>query len=86
MKTTIIPALLLSLIAIAQTQSQKSGPTALDQRIERQVRAYTEAPPNAQVTLGARTPSNFAGYENLPVIIEANGIKKPVSVMRPALR
>jgi protein-disulfide isomerase len=79
MKTTMLAALLLLLSGIAFTQVPKAAD--LNQRIERQVRAYTEAPPNAQVTIGARTPSNFAGYENLPVTIEANGIRKPVNFL-----
>lgn len=79
MKTIILTALLLLLPGIALTQAPNAGD--LNQRIERQVRAYTEAPPNAQVTIGARTPSNFAGYENLPVTIEANGIRKPVNFL-----
>jgi protein-disulfide isomerase len=53
----------------------------LDHRIERQVRAYTEAPANAEITLGARTPSQWPGYENLPVTIEANGTKKSLSFL-----
>jgi len=57
--------------------AQQAIPTdELNRRIERQVRAYAEAPPEAKVTLGARTPSRFAGYENLPVIIDANGAQK----------
>jgi protein-disulfide isomerase len=79
MKTTMLTALLILLSAKALPQAPKA--TDLNQRIERQVRAYTEVPPNAQVTIGARTPSNFTGYENLPVVIEANGVKKPVNFL-----
>jgi protein-disulfide isomerase len=53
----------------------------LNRRIERQVRAYAEAPPESKITLGARSPSSFAGYDNLPVIIEANGTKKTFSFL-----
>jgi protein-disulfide isomerase len=81
MKINLFIAYMLLFAAAAAAQQQKAAPSDLNQRIERQVRAYTEAPPNAQVTIGARTPSNFAGYENLPVIIEANGVKKPVNFL-----
>jgi len=81
MKTTLLTALMFLLPVIALAQAHKSASPDLNQRIERQVRAYTEAPPNAQVTVGARSPSNFAGYENLPVTIEANGMKKAVNFL-----
>ena len=80
MKTTFFTALLLLVLA-SPAHSQKTASADLNQRIERQVRAYTEAPPNAQVTFGPRSPANFAGYENLPVTIEANGVKKSVNFL-----
>ena len=60
---------------------QQTATPDLNQRIERQVRAYTEAPPTAQITIGARTPSHFTGYDNLPVTVEANGNKKPINFL-----
>jgi protein-disulfide isomerase len=81
MKTKLFTALLLLLPSASPARAQNAPLTDLNQRIERQVRAYTEAPFNAQVTIGARTPSKFAGYENLPVTIEANGVKKPVNFL-----
>lgn len=77
----IFKGLFVLLLISAIAQAQKPASADLNQRIERQVRAYTEAPPNAQVTIGTRTPSNFAGYDNLPVTIEANGIRKPVNFL-----
>jgi protein-disulfide isomerase len=56
--------------------AQQTSTNEIDRRIERQVRAYAEAPPEAKITFGARGPSNFAGYDKLPVDIEANGDKK----------
>jgi protein-disulfide isomerase len=55
---------------IASEQSE------LNRRIERQVRAYAEAPPDSQLTLGNPVPSAFTGYDTLPVTIEQQGIKK----------
>ena len=56
--------------------------TELDRRIERQVRAYTGVPPDAKVTLGKRTASNWAaGYDNLPVTLEGNGAKKTLQFL-----
>lgn len=56
--------------------AQQTSSNQINRRIERQVRAYAEAPPEAKITLGARDASNFAGYDKLPVDIEANGDKK----------
>jgi len=69
---------LLGAVVMAQ---QVSTSPELQRRIERQVRAYTEAPPDATILLGARSPSKFAGYDDLPVSIEANGIKKIVNFL-----
>lgn len=63
--------------------AQQTAPSAsdLNRRIQRQVRAYTEAPPDASITLGTRSPSQFNGYDNLPVSIEANGVKKTLNFL-----
>lgn len=79
-RLTILPAFFLScfvLLAIAAT-AQSSAPEAaeLTRRIERQVRTYAEAPPEASVTLGSRTPSSFNNYDNLPVAITENGVTR----------
>src|ERR1700704_1547717 len=81
MKKTFFATLLLLTLSAAIANAQKPASADLNQRIERQVRSYTEAPPNAQVTIGARTPSDFASYDNLPVTIEANGVRKPVNFL-----
>ena len=62
-----------SLSVVAQ---QTLSTNEINRRIERQVRAYADAPMDAKITLGARTASNFAGYDKLPIDIEANGAKK----------
>ncbi len=81
MKMKIFELFFVLLLVAAVAHAQKPASADLNQRIERQVRSYTEAPPNAQVTIGVRTPSNFAGYDNLPVTIEANGVRKPVNFL-----
>ena len=66
--------LLIGLLAIclaagcrAQTSTQGSPDSATQRRIEVLVRAQFGVSPDVNVTLGARTPSNFSGYDNLPV-------------------
>lgn len=74
----------LSLFLLTATLiAQQAAPTAseLDRRIERQVRAYTEVPVDAQISLGARSPSKFSGYDNLPVTIQANGVTKTLNFL-----
>lgn len=73
--------LCLLFLGAAMMAQQASSPPELDRRIERQVRAYTEAPPEATILLGVRSPSKFAGYDDLPITIEANGVKKTVNFL-----
>jgi len=61
----------LGLTAGCRAQSTtSSGPDpALNRRIEVLVRAQYEMPADVTISLGARTPSQFSGYETLPVTI-----------------
>jgi protein-disulfide isomerase len=75
----ILPGMFLLPVTLikAQTAGAASFPQAeLNRRIERQVRAYSEAPPDARLTLGKLSPSGFTGYDNLPVTIEQKGTSK----------
>lgn len=69
--------LLIAFLAVTPLAAQQPGlsRTDLDQRIERQVRAYSGVPPDAKVSVGDRTPSSFTGYDNVPVTIERAGTK-----------
>jgi len=60
---------ILALVAICVAQSTGSGSSELDRRIERQVRDYAGLAPSAVITLGTRHTSQFAGYEELPVMV-----------------
>jgi protein-disulfide isomerase len=75
---SLLPLLFLALPSYSQNAPRNND---LDRRIERQVRAYSEVPPDAKITLGARTPASWAGYENLPVTIEANGVSKTLKFL-----
>ena len=63
--------LVLGLTAGCKAQSTApAGPDpVLDRRIEIMVRSQYEMPADVTITLGARTPSQFTGYETLPVTI-----------------
>jgi protein-disulfide isomerase len=71
---------LASLIALAlaagckaQTAAPAPGDAALTRRIEVMVRSKFNIPPDYNVLLGPRKPSQIAGYDNLPVMLTRNG-------------
>jgi protein-disulfide isomerase len=61
--------LLLLCVGCSAQSNPNPQPGAIDvnQRIERQVHAYFGVPADVTVKIGARTPSEFPGYENVPV-------------------
>jgi protein-disulfide isomerase len=71
-------SLLIALLAVAPLAAQPAAQNRvqLDQRIERQVRAYSEVPPDAKVSVGDRTPSSFNGYDSVAVTIDRQGVTK----------
>src|SRR5579871_3529705 len=62
--------LLLCLGCAAQAPSPE-----LDRRIERNLRSYYNVPSGIKLVIGARSPSDFPGYDNLLVTFD-NGEKK----------
>ncbi len=50
-------------------------------RIEVLVRSQFEVPPNVDVQIGARSKSEFAGYENLPITFSGNGKQTTVNFL-----
>lgn len=81
MNTAMKFFLLFALALPLAGQQTGTATSDLNRRIERQVRAYAEAPPDSKILLGARTPSSFSGYDNLPVSIEQGAIKKAVNFL-----
>lgn len=63
--------LILGLAAGCKAQSASiSGPDpTLDRRIEVLVRSQYDLPPDYNLSIGARAPSEFTGYETLPITI-----------------
>jgi protein-disulfide isomerase len=58
----------------AQPSSSTSSDLALNRRVELQVRSEFELPNDVNISIGARKPSQFAGYQTLPVTL-AHGAK-----------
>lgn len=61
----------------AQPAPQVDQNLAMNRRIEVMVRSQYNVPPDVDVALGARTPSQLSGYEALPVTL-SQGSKKTV--------
>jgi len=57
----------------AQTTSPTPTDSALTRRIEVMVRSKFSIPPDYNVLLGPRKPSQIPGYDSLPVILSRNG-------------
>ena len=55
--------------------AQSAAPPDLSRRIERQVRAYYNLPPDVQVKLGPTKPSEFANYDSVTITLN-NGERK----------
>lgn len=53
----------------AQSTPAPAPDSALDRRIEVVVRSQFEMPPDVTITIGMRSPSQFTGYETLPITI-----------------
>jgi protein-disulfide isomerase len=77
----LITALSLLLFPVAIFAQSQPLSAEIQKKVERQVRTSTEAPPDAQVIIGQRTPSKFTGYDDLPVTIEARGSKKSLNFL-----
>lgn len=53
----------------AQSTAPSHSDPVLDRRIEIQVRSQFELPADVAIAIGARTPSEFTGYEKLPITL-----------------
>jgi protein-disulfide isomerase len=58
----------------AQTSTSAGANPELDRRIELQIRSEFELPNDVNLSIGARKPSQFSGYQTLPVTL-AHGSK-----------
>jgi protein-disulfide isomerase len=76
--------LALALTAGCKAQTDKSTAAAdpgLTRRVEVMVRSQFNMPPDIAVTLGQRTPSDFAGYDTLPVMLSRSGRTQVVTFL-----
>lgn len=69
--------LVLALAIGCKSQVPPAPGSGLDRRIEVRVRSQFELPSDVEVKLGARTPSQFTGYQTLPVTI-SRGTKSQI--------
>lgn len=65
----------------AQNSAPSAPDPAMDRRIEILVRSEFNLPADVTLTMGARKPSSFTGYETLPVIINQHGATQEVDFL-----
>jgi protein-disulfide isomerase len=66
--------LLLCTFSLAQpSTSAPSVPSDVAERVQRQVRAYFNIPPDVSIALGTPKPSEFPNYELVPVTMSRDG-------------
>ena len=67
---TILVAVFLAVGCKAQPALQSPNSAELDRRIEVMVRSQFNVPADYDVSVGARSPSNIAGFDDLPVTLK----------------
>lgn len=67
---TILVAVFLAVGCKAQPTLQSPNSAELDRRIEVMVRSQFNVPADYDVSVGARSPSNIAGFDDLPVTLK----------------
>lgn len=80
----IVTALLILGLAVgckAQSTSPAGPDPALERRIEVLVRNQFSMPADVDISIGTEKPSQFAGYETLPVTLSHNGKKQVVDFL-----
>lgn len=75
--------LVIALTAGCRAQSNQPSGTdpVLNRRIEVLVRSQYDMPPDVTIALGARTPSQFTGYDTLPVTISRNSKSQVINFL-----
>jgi protein-disulfide isomerase len=71
----------LTVGCIAQSTPPTGPDPALNRRIEILVRSEYQLPPDVTVSIGAQTPSQFTGYETLPVTITHNSKSQVINFL-----
>ena len=75
---TALLALSVAIGCRAQTAPQQAFSPVLSRRIELLVRSQFELPSDVTVSLGAKQPSSFTGFDNLPVTLSNSSGKSQV--------
>jgi len=66
LRRTAVLCVLLCAVAVAQSSVPALSPQVAE-RVQRQVRAYFNMPPDVAITLGKPASSEFPNYESLPI-------------------
>ena len=73
-------SILLLLLCAGCSAQPSSTPASTDvtQKVQRQVRAYFNIPPEVEIKLGPLTPSEFPNYDNLTITLSHGGKSQSV--------
>jgi len=64
----------LCTLSVAQTSTSATTVSPdISERVQRQVRAFFNIPPDVTIALGTRTPSEFTNYDLVPVTMSRDG-------------
>jgi protein-disulfide isomerase len=72
-RTRLLAGLLVLALTVGCKAQQNGFDTQLERRIEIAVRTQYQLPPDVDVSIGARKPSQFSGYDTLPVTLAKEG-------------
>lgn len=73
-----LAVLLLLFCAGCSAQSKSPAPADVAQKVQRQVRAYFNIPPDVDIKVGPLTASEFPNYDNLTVTLSHEGKSQAV--------
>lgn len=77
----LAPFVVLAVLGCSAQSPAPSTPSALNRRIENQIRSQLGVPPNVEITLGQRKASDISGYETLPVTLSSGERKLNIELL-----
>jgi protein-disulfide isomerase len=77
----LAPFIALAIIGCSAQAPAPGTPSALDRRIQNQIRSQLGVPPTVDITLGQRKPSEISGYESLQVTLSSGDRKLEVPML-----
>ena len=77
----LAPFVALAVIGCSAQSPTATAPSALDRRIQNQIRSQLGVPPNVEIALGERKASSIDGFETLPVTLSSGERKMNIELL-----